>query len=74
MTMTWLPFFVKLFLIFVAGFVLLFVGNVGSIESLGNHRLVTVFSILQISGLVLALVSPVLMGLKFFARLDSKYK
>lgn len=70
--MKWLPSFVKLFLIFVAGVVLMFVGNVVSMESFGNYTLSSIFSIVALLGLAMALVSPVLIGLKFFAQLDQK--
>lgn len=70
--MTWLPSYVKLFLVFVAGFVLMFVGAVSSVESFGNYTLSSIFMTLQFVGLAMILVSPVLMGLKFFAQLDRK--
>jgi hypothetical protein len=72
LSMTWLPSFVKLFLIFVAGIVLLFVGNIASMENIGNYTLSSVFSFVALTGMALMLISPVLMGLKFFARLDRK--
>ena len=72
--MKWLPSFVKLFLTFVAGFVLQLGASIMQIESLGKHPLMEIFGGLQLLGLLLLVVSPVLMGLKFFARLDSKTK
>jgi len=70
--MNWLPSFVKLFLIFVAGFVLMSISTVVSVESYGNYTLSSIFSILQLVGLAVALVTTVLIGLKFFAQLDRK--
>jgi hypothetical protein len=70
--MNWLPSFVKLFLIFVAGFVLMAVGTVVSMEYLGNYTLSTVFGTLRLIGLAIVLVSPLLIALKFFAQLDRK--
>ena len=70
--MTWLPSFVKLFLIFVAGVVLLFVGNIISMENLDNYTISSIFGILRLLGLALMLISPVLIALKFFAQLDRK--
>lgn len=70
--MTWLPSFVKLFLLFVAGTVLMFVSGMLSMEYLGNYTISSVFSVLQLVGLVIALVAPLLIALKFFAQLDRK--
>jgi hypothetical protein len=70
--MTWLPSFLKLFLIFIAGVVLLFVGNVGSMENLNDYTLSSLFGYVRLIGLAMLLISPVLMGVKFFARLDRK--
>jgi hypothetical protein len=72
--MAWLPSFVKLFLIFVAGAVLLFVGNVTSMENMGNYTLSSVFSIVALLGMAMMLVSPILIALKFLAQLDRKAK
>jgi len=70
--MTWLPSFSKLFLIFITSVVLLFVGNVGSMENLNNYTLSSLFGYVRLIGLAMLLLSPVLMGIKFFARLDRK--
>jgi cytochrome c biogenesis protein CcdA len=70
--MKWLPSFVKLFLFFVAGVVLMFVSSVISIESYGNYTVSSIFSILRLVGLVVVLVMPILIALKFFAQLDRK--
>jgi hypothetical protein len=70
--MTWLPSFVKLFLIFLGGFVLMFASTVMSMEYLGNYTVSSIFSILRLVGLAIVLVSPVLIALKFFAQLDRK--
>lgn len=72
--MTWLPSFVKLFLIFVAGVILMFVGNIISLESFGNYTVRTIFGTLALVGLAMMLISPVFIGLKFFAQLDRKAK
>ncbi len=72
--MKWLPSFVKLFLTFVAGFVLQLGASIAEMESLGNPTRMSIFGGLRLLGLLLLVVSPVLMGLKFFARLDSKSK
>ena len=69
--MKWIPSFVKLFLLFVVGFVLLLGAGIAEIQSIGNYGLSTFFMSLRLFGLLL-LVSPVLMSLKFFARLDQK--
>jgi hypothetical protein len=70
--MAWLPSFVKLFLIFVAGAVLQFVGSIISMENISNYTLSSVFSIVALLGLAMMLVSPLLIALKFFAQLDRK--
>ncbi len=72
--MTWLPSFVKLFLIFVAGVVLLFVGNILSMENIGNPTLSSIFGIARLVGLAMMLISPILIALKFFAQLDRRAK
>ena len=68
--MNWLPSFVKLFLLFVAGFVLQLGAGFAEMESIGNYGLSTFFMSLRLFGLLPLVVSPILMGLKFFARLD----
>jgi hypothetical protein len=72
--MTWLPSFVKLFLIFVAGVVL----NIGSIAlevtASYNYTISTIAVTLRLLGLALMLVSPILIALKFFAQLDRRAK
>ncbi|WP_135318586.1 hypothetical protein [Hymenobacter sp. UV11] len=70
--MKWLPSFVKLFLTFVAGAVLQLGAAMGEMENLGRPTLVNIFSLLRLLGLLMLVVSPVLMGVKFFARLDGK--
>ncbi|MGI4761075.1 MAG: hypothetical protein ACRYF0_10235 [Janthinobacterium lividum] len=72
--MKWLPSFVKLFLLFVAGVVLLFVGAIVSMEHPGNSTLSSAFDILRLVGLAMMLISPILIALKFFAQLDRKAK
>lgn len=70
--MTWLPSYVKLFLTFVVGFVLQLGAAIATIESLGSPMRVNIFTALRLLGLLMIVVSPVLMGLKFFAQLDRK--
>ena len=70
--MTWLPSFVKLFLLFVFGTVLLFVSNIISMEYFNNYTLSSIFTVLRLVGLVIMLVAPLLIALKFFAQLDRK--
>jgi len=72
--MTWLPSFVKLFLIFVAGVILLFVGNVISLGGSDSYTVRNIFGIVRLVGLAMMLLSPVLIALKFFAQLDRKAK
>jgi hypothetical protein len=72
--MTWLPSFVKLFLIFVAGVVLSFVSAIISVEYLDSYAMRSVFGYLRLIGLAMMLISPVLIALKFFAQLDRKVK
>jgi hypothetical protein len=70
--MNWLPSFVKLFLLFVAGLVLSVGGAIVGMEFFGNYTLSSIFVILRLVGLVLMVVSPLLIALKFFAQLDKK--
>ena len=56
--MTWLPCFVKLFLIFVTGIVLVFVGNIVSMENIGNYTFSSVFSIVALLGMAMTLIKP----------------
>ena len=72
--MTWLPSYVKLFLLFVGGFVLLLGAGIAEMESLNRPVLMSVFGYLRLFGLLLLVVSPVLLGLKFFAQLDRRTK
>ena len=72
--MTWLPSFVRLCLVFVAGVVL----NVGSISTEvffeDSYTAGTIAITLRLLGLALLLVSPMRIALKFFAQLDRKAK
>lgn len=70
--MKWLPSFVTLFLVFVLGVFMLIGGSIGWISSLGNYTAASLFEVVRILGLLLLVVSPLLMGLKFFSRLDKK--
>lgn len=63
--MKWLPSFMKLFLTFVVGFVLQLGAGIAEMETLGKHPLMEIFGGLQLLGLLLLVVSPVLMGLNF---------
>lgn len=69
--MKWLPSFTKLSLCFIAGLALQFGGSIGAIEA-STYALRSFFATLGLLGLGLLVVSPLLMGLKFFARLDQK--
>jgi hypothetical protein len=70
--MNWLPSFVKLFLLFVAGLVLSIGGTIVEMEFPGSYTLRSVFATLRLLGLLLMVVSPLLLALKFFAQLDKK--
>lgn len=70
--MAWLPSFVKLFLLFVFGTVLMFVSTIISMDYLNNYTLSSIFAILRLVGLVIMLAAPLLIALKFFAQLDRK--
>ncbi|GAB3878924.1 hypothetical protein GCM10028824_41480 [Hymenobacter segetis] len=72
--MPWLPSFVKLFLLFVTGLVLLLVGSIGELQLVDNGMLRNLFGALYLVGLLLMVGSPLLIGLKFFDRLDRKPK
>ena len=72
--MTWLPSFVKLFLLLVLGFVLQLGGSMAAIGSIGNYALSSLFAYASLLGLFLIVVSLLLMGLKFFAQLDRNAK
>ncbi|SET02258.1 hypothetical protein [Hymenobacter actinosclerus] len=69
--MKWLPSFVRLFMLFVLGLLLTFFGTMGFMNNLGGESS-TLYSFARIFGLVLVVVSPILIGLKFFSRLDQK--
>lgn len=72
--MKWLPSFVKLFLVFVAG-VVLTIGSIGiEIAIPYSYTTSTIAVTLRLLGLALMLISPLLIGLKFFAQLDRKAK
>ena len=68
--MRWLPSYVKLFLLFVAGLVLSTGGGIGQMENLGDYTVSSIFGTLGLIGLLLMVVGPLLMALKFFAQLD----
>jgi hypothetical protein len=72
--MKWLPSFVKLFLLFILGNVLTMGSAMAEMQFLGNYTISSVFAILRLVGLVLAVGSPLLIALKFFAQLDRKAK
>ena len=70
--MNWLPSFVKLFLLFIAGLMLSVGGALVGMQFFGNYTVSSIFAILRLVGLVLMVVSPLLITLKFFAQLDRK--
>ncbi|MBJ6142746.1 hypothetical protein [Hymenobacter sp. BT559] len=70
--MNWLPSFVKLFLIFVAGLVLSVGGIIAEMESIGSYAFSSIGMALRLLGLLLMVVSPLLIALKFFAQMDKK--
>ena len=72
--MKWLPSFVRLFLLFVAGLVLSIGGAVVEFSTFGNYTLSSIFGTLRLLGLLLMVASPLLIALKFFAQLDQKNK
>jgi hypothetical protein len=72
LSMSWLPSFVKLFLLFVAGFVLSIGAALVGLELSDSYTIRSIFAILRLIGLLLMVVSPLLMALKFFAQLDKK--
>ena len=74
--MQWLPSFVKLFLFFVVGMVLFVGGSIGYMQFmvLGKYSVSGLFQLLQLVGLFFMVGSPLLMALKFFARLDRNPK
>lgn len=72
--MQWLPSFVKLFLLFVTGLVLSTGGGIAEMEYIGNYTMSSIFETLRLIGLLLMVVSPLLIALKFFAQLDRKAK
>ena len=64
----------KLFLVFVTGLVLHLVG-IGGLVSVGvlpNSTRETVFTYVRLLGLLLMVISPLLIALKFFSRLDKR--
>jgi len=71
--MNWLPSFIKLFLLFVAGLVFTIGGIIGEMQTFGtNYTLSSIFMTLRLLGLLLMVMSPLLIALKFFAQLDKK--
>ncbi|MGI4733816.1 MAG: hypothetical protein ACRYG7_01410 [Janthinobacterium lividum] len=72
--MNWLPSFVKLFLLFVLGLVLSIGGTIAEMQFFGNYTVSSIFMILRLIGMLLMVVSPLLLALKFFAQLDQKSK
>jgi len=72
--MKWLPSFVKLFLLFITGFVLTIGATIAEIQSSGNYTINSILMTLGLLGLLLMIVSPLLIALKFFAQLDRKSK
>ncbi len=65
-----LPSFTALFLLFVIGFVMWLLGSFGFISAIGNYTLASVFHLASMAGMLLMVVAPLLILLKFFVRLD----
>lgn len=72
--MKWLPSFVKLFLVFVMGLALVLGGGIAEAFTAYSYTSSSIFIMLRLLGLLLMLVSPLLIGLKYFAQLDQKSK
>lgn len=72
--MKWLPSFTMLFLLAVAGLILYMGSTIWSFEHMGQQSpfMYQLIGALAISGLVLTVLAPLLILLKFFMRLDSK--
>jgi uncharacterized membrane protein len=70
--MNWLPSFVKLFMLFVAGFALLIGGILGEAVVDYSYTTSSILVVLRLVGTLLMVVSPLLIALKFFAQLDKK--
>ncbi|GGG36310.1 hypothetical protein [Hymenobacter glacieicola] len=70
--MKWLPSFVKLFSLFILGFVLQIAGSIGMIRGEVMSSDTGVFASVRLLGLLLMVVALLLIGLKFFSRLDQK--
>jgi uncharacterized membrane protein len=72
--MKWLPSFVKLFLLFIAGLALLMGSVIGESFTAYSYTTSSIFAMLRLFGMLLMLVSPLLIALKYFAQLDQKSK
>ncbi len=70
--MKWLPSFVKLFLLFVIGFALTIGGAIAEMQFPENYAIRSLFATLRLIGLLLMVLSPLLIALKFFAQVDRK--
>jgi hypothetical protein len=70
--MSRLPSFVRLFFLFIAGLVLSIGGAVVEMQFFDNYTLRSIFAILRLAGLLLMVINPLLIALKFFAQLDKK--
>jgi hypothetical protein len=70
--MNWLPSFVKLFLVFVAGLVLLIASIAGEAFVDYSYTTSSILVTLRLVGFLLMVASPLLIALKFFAQLDKK--
>ena len=72
--MKWLPSFTTLFLLAVAGFIFYAGSTVWSFEHMGHQSpfMYRLASAVRIIGLVLTVLAPLLILLKFFMRLDRK--
>ena len=69
--MKWLASYVRLFMLFFLGLLLTVLGSMGSINHSGAVS-GDLYAFSRIFGLVLSVLAPLLILLKFFARLDRK--
>ncbi|NVO86468.1 hypothetical protein [Hymenobacter terrestris] len=69
--MKWLPSFVRLFMLFILGLLLTFLGTMGFMNNLDGDSGI-MYGFARIFGLVLLALAPLLILLKLFARMDRK--
>ena len=70
--MNWLPSFVRLFLIFAAGLAMSIGSIIGEAFTSYSYTTSSIFVALRLLGLLLMIIGPILIALKFFAQLDKK--